>query len=135
MRPNHMFVCDSDNGALYDTRNTNWPYDRPLRPIYAGSYRTINNTHKLRAALRAGEYTGFGCYPLYFITTDGCALSFDSVRQNLRLVTNSVRHDYQDGWGVVAVEVNWEDSDLYCDHSGERIPSAYAEPDSDEDSN
>lgn len=132
MRPNHLFACDH---ALYDTRNANWSHARPLRPVYSGSYSTIQNTHKLRAALRYGEYTDMGGYPLYFITTDGCALSFDSVRRNLRLVTNSVRHDYQDGWGVVAVEVNWEDADLYCEHSGERIPSAYAEPDSDEDSN
>jgi hypothetical protein len=135
MRPNHLFVCDSDYGALYDTRNANWSRDRPLRPVYSGSYKTIQNTHKLRAALRYGKYTDLGGYPLYFITTDGCALSFDSVRKNLRLVTDSVRHDYQDGWGVVAVEVNWEDADLYCEHSGERIASAYAEPDSDEDLN
>ena len=73
MRPNHLFVCDH---ALYDTRNANWSHERPLRPVYSGSYRTIQNTHKLRAALRYGKYTDMGGYPLYFITTDGCALSF-----------------------------------------------------------
>jgi len=28
---------------------------------------------------------------------------------------------------VIAAEVNWEDPDLYCADSNERIPSAYAE--------
>jgi hypothetical protein len=28
---------------------------------------------------------------------------------------------------VVALEVNWEDPALYCDHCGNRIESAYVE--------
>jgi hypothetical protein len=35
-----------------------------------------------------------------------------------------------DGWGLVALEVNWEDPELFCDHCGDRIESAYAEPQS-----
>jgi hypothetical protein len=38
-----------------------------------------------------------------------------------------VRHKVNDGWRVVACDTNWEDGELYCDHSGERIESAYAE--------
>jgi hypothetical protein len=30
----------------------------------------------------------------------------------------------------VALEANWEDPDLFCDHCGDRIESAYAESDS-----
>jgi hypothetical protein len=29
---------------------------------------------------------------------------------------------------VEALDVNWEDPDLFCDHCGNRIESAYAEP-------
>jgi hypothetical protein len=29
-------------------------------------------------------------------------------------------------WKPVAFEINWEDPDLICIHSGERIESAYA---------
>ena len=32
-----------------------------------------------------------------------------------------------DGWQLVAIEVNWEDPELFCDHCGSRIESAYAE--------
>jgi hypothetical protein len=31
------------------------------------------------------------------------------------------------GWRIVAYDVNWEDADLTCDHTGEKIESAYAE--------
>jgi hypothetical protein len=30
----------------------------------------------------------------------------------------------------VALEVNWENPELFCDHCGNRIESAYAEPQS-----
>jgi hypothetical protein len=84
-------------------------------------------THQLKTVLRSGAYSWPGCYPLYFITSDGAALSFDSVRANFRAVLWSMRNKVNDGWRVVACEANWEDASLYCDHSGERIESAYAE--------
>lgn len=31
------------------------------------------------------------------------------------------------GWRVAGCAVNWEDTELRCDHSGERIPAAYGE--------
>jgi len=85
------------------------------------------STLQLKTALRSGAYSWPGCYPLYFITSDGAALSFDSVRSNFRAVIWSMRNKVNDGWRVVACEANWEDASLYCDHSGERIESAYAE--------
>jgi len=84
-------------------------------------------TTQLKTVLRSGAYSWPGCYPLFFITSDGAALSFDSVRANFRAVIWSIRNKVNDGWRVVACEANWEDSSLYCDHSGERIESAYAE--------
>jgi len=68
-----------------------------------------------------------GGYPRYFITSDNAALSFDSARANRRLILESLRDDCNDGWQVVACDINWEDTDLYCDHSGKPIPSAYGE--------
>jgi hypothetical protein len=84
-------------------------------------------TIQLKTILRSGAYSWPGCYPLYFITSDGAALSFDSVRANFRSVIWSMRNKVNDGWRVVGCDTNWEDSSLYCDHSGERIESAYAE--------
>lgn len=82
----------------------------------------------LKASLRSGEYAWPGGYPTYFITSDGAALSHKSVRENFRAVVDSIKTNNADGWQVVAVEVNWEDPELFCDHSNERIESAYAEP-------
>ena len=85
----------------------------------------ITTTKQLKESLRSGAHAWPGGYPLYFITSDGASLSFDSVRENLRSVIWSIRHKVNDGWQVVAVDVNWEDHSLFCDHSSEPIESAY----------
>jgi hypothetical protein len=77
--------------------------------------------------LKTGAYAWPGGYPLFFITHDGAALSFDAAKENRELITESIADDCNDGWQVVGCDVNWEDSELICDHSGEKIESAYAE--------
>ncbi len=84
-------------------------------------------TSELKETLRSGKYTWPGAYPLFFITSDGAALSFEAVRENLRSVLWSMKNQVNDGWRVVQTEVNWEDGELYCEHTGERIESAYSE--------
>lgn len=123
--PPHLFA--SDDGALYDTRLPDWSGRPPLRRVWTGHAREIETTAQVKAALRAGEYTDFGGYPLYFVTSDCCALSFDAVRDNLASVLDSVQTGSDDGWRVVGVDINYEDGELCCAHTGERIPSAYAE--------
>ena len=44
-----------------------------------------------------------------------------------RSVLDSIRHKSDDGWRVIACEVNWEDENLCDDHTGEKIESAYGE--------
>ncbi len=90
-------------------------------------HRTIVNGLQLRETLRADPYAWPGGYPLYFIASDGEALSFGSVRANIRQVLRSIRDGANDGWRVLGVDVNYEDPALFCAHSGERIPSAYSE--------
>ena len=87
----------------------------------------VKTTKDLKTALRNGQWAWPGGYPLYFITSDGAALSFDAVRSEYRQVINAIRHRLNDGWRVVAVDINYEDSDLYCDHTGKKIESAYCE--------
>ena len=89
--------------------------------------KTKLSTKEIKETLRQGPFAWPGGYPLFFITDDGAALSFEAVRENWRLVCDSVRHNSRDGWQVVAVEVNYEDPALYCEHTGKRIESAYAE--------
>jgi hypothetical protein len=82
---------------------------------------------KIKQQLRAGKYAWPGGYPLYFITSDGAALSFKAVHREWRnIVSAHLRSDTRCGWHIADCDINWEDSDLYCDHTGERIESAYA---------
>jgi len=124
--PFHFFISECD-GSLYDTRKENWFKKSPLRRIYCRSYERLDSTNKLKATLRAGNRTDLGCYPLYFLTSDGCALSFETVRKHLRSVLWSIRNNMSDGWRVVGCEINYEDVDLFDEHTGEPIESAYGE--------
>jgi len=77
-------------------------------------------------------YAWPGGYPRYFITSDGAALSYKAAKQEQCLIeaailSNQSHSEAQchDGWYVVACDINWEDNELTCDHTGERIESAY----------
>ena len=84
---------------------------------------------EIKRALRSGPYAWPGGYPLYFITNDGAALSFKTVRAEWReIVSAHLANDRRCGWLIVACDVNWEDDRLTDDHTGERIESAYGEP-------
>lgn len=84
-------------------------------------------------ALAIGPYAWPGGYPHFFITADGGALSFKSAEENAAEIRDAIiANDKSGGWRVVAMDVNWEESDLYCDHSGKRIESAYAEDDAND---
>jgi hypothetical protein len=88
-----------------------------------------NTISDFRRATRIGPYAWPGGYPLYFITNDGGAISWDGAKQDRRDILESIRDNDSRGWRVVAMEINYEDGDLYCDVTGERIESAYAEDD------
>jgi hypothetical protein len=82
-------------------------------------------------SLRDGGYTSTGCYPKYWLCADGGTLSYKTCVSEVWLIARAIRdRDRPDGsqWRVVACDVNWEDPDMYDDHSGDRIESAYAEP-------
>ena len=87
----------------------------------------INTVHDFRRAIRNGAYAWPGGYPLYFITSDGAALSFEAAKTERRNILQSIAHRTNDGWRVIGADVNWEDQELTCEHTGERIPSAYGE--------
>ena len=89
----------------------------------------INTVADLDEALERGPWAWPGGYPLYFITDDGGALSFKTVKEEYDQIAESIEERLNDGWQVVALEINYEDGELYDDHSGERIESAYAEDD------
>ena len=71
-------------------------------------------------------YTWPGCYPLFAITKDCTALCHNCVKNNLPTILEEIR-TYSTGWAVQAIDVNWEDTDLYCDNCNKPIESAYGE--------
>jgi len=95
---------------------------KPVRRDVSKHYREIDSINKLKACLRAGQYTSVGMYTLYFITEDGSALSFDAVFENLEEIFFSMRHDMKDGWNIVGLaSVEETDEEIFCDHTGKLI--------------
>ena len=111
MKAEHLFTgCDGD---LYDTRQKDWYSKRPLRAVFKKTFAEITNTRELKATLRAGAFAWPGGYPLYFVTSDGGALSFQTVREELPSVLDSIRENNSDGWQVIGCDVNWENTSLF----------------------
>jgi hypothetical protein len=83
-----------------------------------------------------GQLSAFawpGGYPLYYLTEDGGVLC----PEDARMAERDKLAEYDDGtfdpqWHIIAADANWEDPEMYCDHCGNRIPSAYAEDDAAE---
>ena len=85
----------------------------------------IETISDFRKAYRSGPYAWPGGYPLFFITSDGAVLSFNAAKLERRNILDSIQTGTDDGWRIVGVDINYEDSELICDHTGERIESAY----------
>ena len=71
-------------------------------------------------------YAWPGGYPRFFVCDDGEPLSFKAAKENRRLILEAIRDNDRSGWHVIGCDINWEDPDLVCAHTGERIESAYA---------
>lgn len=84
-------------------------------------------------ALRAGPYAWPGGYPLFFITSDSACLCHGCGKKNRGSIVDAIEEGLNDGWRVVAQDVNWEDPELICDGCSDRIQSAYAEDEADGD--
>lgn len=85
----------------------------------------------IKARLRDGQWAWPGGYPCYFITADGEAMSFAAVRSEWREIVGAhlTFSGHVTGWEIAGCDINWEDPELYCAHTNERIQSAYAEDD------
>jgi hypothetical protein len=81
-------------------------------------------SRKLRDQLVASPYAWPGGYPMFAITTDGGCLCHKCCASEHK----SIGFTYgSDGWAIAALDVNYEDPSLYCDHCNNRIDSVYAE--------
>jgi len=125
--PSHLFICS--DGDLHDTRKPSWE-SNPLREKYRYHFRKIKTPGQLAATLRAGRVTFPGCYPLYFVTLGGDAISFESVEANPGRYFSEIRDGDSDR--IFGTDINFEDDELYCADTNEKIPSAYGPGDDEE---
>jgi hypothetical protein len=78
-------------------------------------------------SIARGPWAWPGGYPVYYITSDGASLSYEAAESHRDTIAEAIRTGSKCGWRVVAEDINWENPCLICDHTGRRIPSAYAE--------
>lgn len=72
-------------------------------------------------------YAWPGAYPLALITADGGCLCPDCARKVWRLICTESFTQSNCGFRVAGVGVNWENTELDCDHCGCHMESAYGE--------
>jgi hypothetical protein len=125
---NNQLLADyffiNSNGDLFDTRKAGWSGEA-LRKGYKFLYSDIETLSQVKACLRHGALTEMGGSPVYFITSDNCALSFEAASEEFYQVSWDFINDASTGWRIVACVVNYEDAWLLCEHSGKSIPCVY----------
>jgi hypothetical protein len=65
-------------------------------------------------------YAWPGGYPLYYLDKEDAVLCPTCANK-------------EEADNIAAGDVNWEDADLHCDECSQRIPSAYAEDEDDDE--
>lgn len=74
-------------------------------------------------------YAWPGGYPKALITADGACLCVDCVKKEWHLICAESFENTNCGFRISGVDVNWENTELYCDHCGKWMESAYGESD------
>ena len=87
----------------------------------------IKSVSDFRKAMRSGPYAWPGGYPCYFLMADGEPLSFKAAQENRKQIVFALAHGtrHNDDWKPVAFEINYEDENMICAHSGKHIECAY----------
>ena len=85
-------------------------------------YKELTPTD-LKNALRAGAVSWPGGYQQFFLTADGQAASFRGVLLNLRHELRAIKDQADDR--IIGTATNWEQENLYCCWTAERIPASY----------
>lgn len=86
----------------------------------------INNLETLKMVLRNGPYAWPGGYPLYLVDIEGDCYHIDCVRRIFRGVVADTKYR-NGGYIMTNVEVNWENTAMWCYECHEIIDSAYGE--------
>lgn len=88
-----------------------------------------SETIRLRAAKEyvRHPYSWPGGYPKALITADGGCLCADCVKKEWRQICEESFENTNCGFRVAGVDVNYENTELYCDHCGKQMESAYGD--------
>lgn len=74
------------------------------------------------------SHTFPGGYELYYITAACTALSYDAVIDNMEEVRDAVLEPGSNiEWEILSGHINWEEENLYCEHTGKQIKPEYSE--------
>ena len=100
----------------------------------------MNNPHTvpkadLQGFIRWHGYTQLGSYPQALHMADGEVLDVKCAKSNYRQIRRASQdHRNSNSWKAEAVLVHWQGEPLCCAHCNSTIPSAYGDPD-DNDNN
>ncbi len=86
----------------------------------------MNSSLELAQKFISQPYAWPGGYPIFAITADYGCLCKKCVEDELSLIEKA-DEDSDQQWQLLALEINWEDSDLHCDNCGNQIESAYGD--------
>lgn len=72
-----------------------------------------------------------GGYPMFYVFADGGCCCPKCANANIEAIDEDIRGkrrwNSHGGWALAAADVNYEDTELHCDHCGKQIEAAYAE--------
>ena len=72
------------------------------------------------------KYAWPGGYSLFYILADCAALCSDCANRRNGSIA-SMNDETDKHWRIVAYDINYEDTSLYCEHCNAIIPAAYAD--------
>lgn len=75
-------------------------------------------------------YAWPGGYEIAYIAADGGLLCHQCANSEIDLTSDP---DAEDDWRIVASEINYESTDMYCAHCDRQIKPAYGDPDETSD--
>lgn len=84
---------------------------------------TQSKSLRLADQLAREPFAWPGGYPLFAVTSDGfalCSRCCSSERESIATTTGN------DGWNIIALEINWEEPDFFCSHCSRPIDPAYS---------
>jgi hypothetical protein len=84
---------------------------------------TQSRSLRLADQLSRSPFAWPGGHPLLAVTSDGACLCHKCTATEREAIGTTTGTD---GWNVVGLQVNWEDSQLFCDNCGGQIEAAYA---------